>query len=181
MPTQKKEKKGKKVWDSVPNLSKMEMHKIAYDDVLHYQLDMENITGFDRDNLPLYNSPDDLLKAFICYLDYCSKASRVPNLAGFCVYDRVTKTSLRSYREKPEFADVFNYIQLLLEDAYIHEYPEKAADYLLDNMGMIPKKRAEDSTRNIFIYNNMKTEELHDALAKIQEERRALESGAGDD
>lgn len=173
----KPKREKKKPFQYIPDLTAIERHKIARHDTLNYQVDIDRLKP--KTAAPIYVDQDELLKAFLNYINYCITMERIPNPAGFCVYDQITQETLSSYLKRPEFKEVADYIGSLLQDTYIHTYPEKAADYLTYKLQMAAPKKAEaDHKTNILIYNTMRPEELEIELERIKKERQALEAAA---
>ena len=65
------------------------------------------------------NSPDELLKKFKEYIEYCILKDRFANLSGFFVYSGIPSSTYFDYargEKYPEFSDTIKKIDEMLED-----------------------------------------------------------------
>lgn len=80
-----------------------------------------------------FKSPDQMVDAFNDYKDYCIENDRLMNIAGFCVYTKLDRTSYYDYCNRPRFARAVEYINCCLEDGGLNHKSDKMGMFYLKN------------------------------------------------
>jgi len=102
---------------------------------------------------------------FIEYIDYCNKMGWLPNVAGFCVYCDINRSTF--YAQKQYYSNTYKKIDTALENFVInnkHISPTEKIFYLKSKFKYIDKQVVESVNKNINIYEALSDEELEKAL-----------------
>jgi len=80
-----------------------------------------------------FTNEDELLEEFDRYRVYCAENQRLMNVSGFCAFVRFTRQKFYEYKNRPEFSDVMDYIESVLEDGALNHRSDKIGIFYLKN------------------------------------------------
>lgn len=108
-----------------------------------------------------FANENEFLNRFIEYLDECSDKKKMPNIAGFCWYCKITRETF--YKQNEYYSDAFKRIQEGLEDAALQTHTAMGIFYLKNKFGYTDKKEVEQLNVNADVEM---TEEEADRIIK---------------
>lgn len=100
----------------------------------------------------IFPKEEDFLNKFKEYLDVCELKEELANIAGFCWYAEMGRSTF--YEQKAFYPDTFNRINAVLEDRALNNktvYPTVLALYLKNKCDYVEKveSRNENTNKNI--------------------------------
>ena len=103
----------------------------------------------------------------ITYIDHCRDDGRMPNIAGFCAFNDITRETF--YKQNDYYSDTFKKIQNYLEDEAINAKNTTMGIFYLKNKFNYRDKQEIESTGETTInskvsFDNLSTEQIRELL-----------------
>lgn len=107
--------------------------------------------------------PDELLNKFMEYIEDCTDKERFPNIVGFSVFAKMNRSVYYRYKEREEYKEAIELIELSLEDETIQhkvraKNPAGAIFYAKNKLNYVDKKEIETKTTNNVVMLTSKEE-----------------------
>jgi hypothetical protein len=121
---------------------------------------------------PFKYQPDELLQKFKDYINYCIEEERLANIEGFCVYADMNKTTYYRYRDREQYKEAMEMIDLIHEDETIQKLvraknPVGVIVYAKNKLGYVDKKEIQTHTNTNVLVTSASKEELVADILKM--------------